>query len=737
LPAVCKKPLSYLGLKYTFKESSKKRGDGKNKRYLKNLTSIVVHDLCRKNYINENLISASNRRRSDVPISPAPTSSLRSLVPSFNFKDYCFLCNVKIDEEYLLKQKKTKLCDREIVFSVQKLSMKDNVLEVAKKRKDEWGKTVKERIENIIDLVAVDARYHHSCLKAFYLQPTTSGQKRGYRPDSNVDEAMGLILSYLKDNANECQFSLDDLMNLIEGDYRPDVRNVKSRLLKEFGDDVLIVERANKPTIVCFRNTGYKILTDAWYAEKEINPAEERMRIVRTAATIILEDIRSQVYETKQYPASNNFFKDIDTMVPPTLKIFLEDVILKNKKGSLEKWIIKCTALSHSIISAVRPRSFISPLQLGVGAFLYKKFGSRYLLDILSALGFSSSYSESILFEISAVMRPGIFIDPSKSFSQFVFDNADFKTNTLDGLNTFHAMGGIHCVTPKSAIAPDQVIPRLTRVPSADVIGKYGSIPIHTFQRNKESSGLKDVKILDLESIHPVSSNVVPSSYDLLWLYGKWKEFPSIPGWYGFMEQITDGKPFQVSQVLCLPFINAPPGDYDTILTALLSASENCRSLNQQTCFVTFDQPLYLKARDIVSNSDQESPLNNVVVRLGGFHLLMSFMGSMGYIMDGSGLKELLSIIYAPKTVENIFTGHAYSRTIRSHILVHLALAQIILDTIEFTDDDRKTMELILNNIDRSIIFPIEKEDAYKAIVEKFKKALLILKIEGQRQNCG
>ena len=177
----------------------------------------------------------------------------------------------------------------------------------------------KRQIENITDLVAVDAQYHNSCMKAFYL-PAKTSQKRGYWPASNVDEAMKTIFSYLRDNAEECQFSLEDLINLIEGDYRPDIRTVKSRLLKEFGDDILIVERANKSTIVCFRNTGYKILTDAWYSEKKINFEEERMRIVRTAATIILEDIRSQVYETKNYPASDNFFKDMHKMEPPTLK---------------------------------------------------------------------------------------------------------------------------------------------------------------------------------------------------------------------------------------------------------------------------------------------------------------------------------------------------------------------------------------------------------------------------------
>lgn len=66
-----------------------------------------------------------------------------------------------------------------------------------------------------------------------------------------------------------------------------------------------------------------------------------------------------------------------------------------------------------------------------------------------------------------------------------------------------------------------------------------------------------------------------------------------------------------------------------------------------------------------------------MIVRLGGFHLLMSFMGAIGYIMTGSGLKELLSIIYAPNTVEKMFTGHAYARAVRGHGLVYLALSKL------------------------------------------------------------
>ena len=155
-------------------------------------------------------------------------------------------------------------------------------------------------------------------------------------------------------------------MDVVEGDYPPDPRTVKARLLQKYGDDISIVV-THKRTIVCFRNTGFKILTDSWYASKKTNAEEERLRVVRAAANILLEDIRSQVYETKKYPPSDIFLEDVDTVILETLLCFLEQVIVKHKRCSVDKWRIKCKAIAHAIISAARPWSFLSPLQIGVG----------------------------------------------------------------------------------------------------------------------------------------------------------------------------------------------------------------------------------------------------------------------------------------------------------------------------------------------------------------------------------
>ena len=90
-----------------------------------------------------------------------------------------------------------------------------------------------------------------------------------------------------------------------------------------------------------------------------------------------------------------------------------------------------------------------------------------------------------------------------------------------------------------------------------------------------------------------------------------------------------------------------------------------------------------MKARDIVANNPNLPDKSVVIPRLGGFHMLMSYLGCIGYIMGGSGIKEALSTIYAEKTVDMIFTGHAYARAVRAHTLLQLALMKLILQILK------------------------------------------------------
>ena len=74
-----------------------------------------------------------------------------------------------------------------------------------------------------------------------------------------------------------------------------------------------------------------------------------------------------------------------------------------------------------------------------------------------------------------------------------------------------------------------------------------------------------------------------------------------------------------------------------------------------------------------------DSDLRKIVLRLGGFHTEMSFLGCTGSLMAGSGLKEILEMIYAPNAVEHILTGKAIARAVHAHLLVDAAVNTFIV----------------------------------------------------------
>ncbi|KAF4531292.1 hypothetical protein B566_EDAN016861 [Ephemera danica] len=165
------------------------------------------------------------------------------------------------------------------------------------------------------------------------------------------------------------------------------------------------------------------------------------------------------------------------------------------------------------------------------------------------------------------------------------------------------------------------------------------------------------------------------------------------PSWSGFMQIISrSDRSKDTTAITFLSFINLTPSNPSCIYTALKFAAKECVRHGQNTAIVTFDQPLFYKAMDIVSAMQTECELKNVIIRLGGFHFLMSFLGAIGYIMAGSGIEELFSTVYATNSVQHI-----------PHLLASEALIRTIFNESEHSlqselDKAKEIVEHLMEN---------------------------------------
>ena len=73
-----------------------------------------------------------------------------------------------------------------------------------------------------------------------------------------------------------------------------------------------------------------------------------------------------------------------------------------------------------------------------------------------------------------------------------------------------------------------------------------------------------------------------------------------------------------------LPLIDMDPFDLTCIYSTLKFIESQASHLGDVTACVKFDQPLWYKANTIIHEKEL-----NMKCRFGGFHLLMSFLGSM------------------------------------------------------------------------------------------------------------
>ena len=92
------------------------------------------------------------------------------------------------------------------------------------------------------------------------------------------------------------------------------------------------------------------------------------------------------------------------------------------------------------------------PLMFGLGVELEKTFGSKWLINHLSGLGFCISNDEVLRYKQSAIECS------DAQFMQWVGDNVDHNIITLTGKDTFHGMGIISITQPARQLQHQPVL---------------------------------------------------------------------------------------------------------------------------------------------------------------------------------------------------------------------------------------------------------------------------------------
>lgn len=456
----------------------------------------VVHQQCRRNFTDKRRILQAKRKQT-YETDNMDAVELRSK-SIFDFKNHCIFCckPAKVN-----KQKRGN-----DVYPVRTMDFHSKILQVCIERNDSWGNQVKGRIHSVNDLHASDAIYHQPCSINFrtlkqipvhssFEEPRRKRRSLGRPVKDTCKIAFEETMKYFEENDDE-QMTIDELVRKMSEHCNDpySVKHMRQKLNERYGQNIIITSINGKPDVVTFRYTARYILHE-FFRESKNGEAENKDAIIKAAAKIIRSEIKSMSVSKQAYPKPSEVecLQQNLSFLPGGLGALLQGIF------SEEKHPLKIASIGQAIIQAVRPRVIIAPLQLSLSVQLHQHFASKYLVDTLNKMGFCSSYSEVQKFESCAALVEGNsrFDIPAESCMQFIADNVDHNSNTIDGHNTFHGMGIMSTATP--GFFNNKRVPRVDV--SRDSILNLGTIDIKIYRKALE---LQEVKFDELQSLRHI-----------------------------------------------------------------------------------------------------------------------------------------------------------------------------------------------------------------------------------------
>ena len=391
---------------------------------------------------------------------------------------------------------------------------------------------------------------------------------------------------------------------------------------------------------------------------------EKKRTIIKTAASLILNDIKCLNFDKEEFPLLIEMTSHYE--LPESLQLLLTCLMPHSS--------VRQNVAGQNVISSQCQRSSKMPFQLGMSLYLDHKFSSDQLINIMHNIGICESQKETTDYKYTYIdstnnTHAASMAVLEKQIEQHIGGNMDHDLITLDGKSGFHAMGLIKVTTPENAnqleIDENRKMQR-KKIVKNEILSNMEGLQHYVSQ---PTNALLETKLTKYEQVlQKVPERSIAIEVAVGDWYNGWIEGRSVhPNFMGFMHQKYNGLTLKYS-IEFLHIINANPNDKQTIYTTIMRA---IKGTHESPTIITFDLPLFIKASQIVKEQKLE-----VVVRLGGFHFLKSFLGCIGYIMEDSGLAEALSVVYGPNTVKHILKGAAYSKALRAHFLTDAALVK-------------------------------------------------------------
>ena len=131
------------------------------------------------------------------------------------------------------------------------------------------------------------------------------------------------------------------------------------------------------------------------------------------------------------------------------------------------------------------------------------------------------------------------------------------------------------------------------------------------------------------------------------------------------------------------PLIDLTPSDPTTIMSAIIEAKRITNTTGQKHRIFTCDHQLYKLLVDIKWVYPEIFP--NFIPRLGGMHLLMSFIGCIGTLMANCSLEEILNKTFSG--VKKMLSGKMFPMNLRA---LRMEVEELLRNDIqELLDSDK------------------------------------------------